>query len=297
MTVSSIAFRTVTTILVCLSTLLISLSASAEELWVIGSFSKQANAEKERNRVSADTGLEVGVNESGGYYRVVIPKSAASKSEVEGFGFMPWSHAGDLMDLSTSTSATMVNNQYRVLASLIDSAGAELLLEKLTELGARDVAVIPVEVQGVVYHRLVQGPFTSRSDATQSFPELGLPEPWWWEVRETGTAVASTTTRPQRAQAPAMNEKVEEEETVETVEMKEEVAMVEPEPVITITPPGPNDSYVDYCLKWANKAERAIFCENGMFKRIGSEQLRDDEEASNNLLTCVYATRGSNSCN
>lgn len=273
-------------VLFLLFSLILSHPVLAEELWVIGSFKDQTNAVTERERVRADTGLAAEINESDGYFRLVVPKSSASRSEVESHGYSPWTHEGDIAAISELSMT--VKNQYRVLGSFVEASSAELLLEKIMDTGADDVAVIPVEVRGVVYHRLVQGPYTARSQATASYADLGLPEPWWWEVKESAPArdvemaSAAGTQKEQQKPEPPEPMKVEPEP--------------EPEPVVVINPPGPNDNYVNYCLR-ANKAERAIFCENDLFKRVGTAKLRENDDAEEMLLKCVYATRDSANCN
>ena len=62
--------------------------------------------------------------------------------------------------------------------------------------------------------------------------------------------------------------------------------------VYEISPPGANESYVEYCLRRANKMEREIYCADGSFNRIANAEKNSAEADANRLKYCALHATG-----
>ncbi len=246
-------------------------SASAASYWSVGSFSQQDNAERERARISHETGMNVEVVRSGSLYRVVVAKDSdpdIQKSMLEAVGLSPWSLPDDNVE-PVAVPAMAKNPEpvqtgfSLVLASFLDEISAETLQERLAQDGIEDLSVMSAVVNGRTYYRLLQGPYSDRAGVNTDFSAYGIGDTWWM-ASSTPVAVADVVM--ERA----------DPEPAEPIGVVEVGTMPEtpPEPVYTISPPGAGESYINYCLRRANKMERAIYCKDGDFNRISNAERR-----------------------
>lgn len=267
------------TILVMSAVLVVS-TVNAESYWSLGSYSLKSNADRERDRIAERTGLAVEVVSSGDLYRVVVEKDAdpeLQKSTIEDIGISPWTLSGDdvepVVESESMESESLATRYHLVLASFLDETSAEMLMERLVQDGIDGTSVVAAEVKGVTFYRLVQGPFADRSSVDADFSAYGIVDTWWAQTSE-----------------PALEMRDEGEPASAIAVVEEADTSPEPEPVYTISPPGAGESYVSYCLRRANKMERAVYCKNGDFNRIANAERRN--KRGNTWLTycALHAT-------
>ncbi|HIG40285.1 MAG TPA: SPOR domain-containing protein [Gammaproteobacteria bacterium] len=291
-----------------LATLTVVYPQAIADYWSLGAFRVEENAARERDRLSAVTGMNVELSQSGNIYRVVIEKgsdSAAQKETLEDLGLSPWllSKNPSLVtsNRATKTEAMDLGDGYLlVLASFTDDVSAGVLLEKLRDDGIDPVAVIRANVNGTSYYRVVQGPFDTKAGVNTDYSRYGIDDAWWMVSR--GLQVASVPAYASAEKASSAKDEVPQMETVNesggvtVVSIPDVMPKImqaeETEPVYVMSPPAPGESYIDYCLKRANKMERTIYCSDAVFNRIATVQRRIEEGNSAKLNYCaLHATR------
>ena len=261
----------------------------AEVHWVLGSFEEAGNAFRERERVIATYSLPAAVSQSDYRFRVVVPGSeVTSRAALEDLGFSPW-QTSEINLIDPPPAETMPTTEYyRVLASFVDEPSARLLADRLRADDMTSISIRSARVRDLTFFRVLQGPYGEKTTAAAGLDKYGLGESWWLAIGaiqdDQGSGSAATTDEVQSSAATAASN-----------EASEPVAVAEPamadEPVYSISPPRPGESHLDYCLKRANSMERAIFCQNSLFNRIGLAQMREDNATAENLINCIRTAR------
>jgi len=249
-------------------------TAHASEWWSLAAFKNPANAERESGRINSAIDVDTSVAHSGDLYRVVLKKDrdpAQQKTLLERIGITPWAIAD--AEVGEAVSASMMMHQYSwVLASFMDSAAAEALAVKLQADGISNVKVATAEVNGIRYYRVVQGPFAQKADQSTSFAGHGLADGWWLYELVTN-------------QAPSSDMAMVKQPPIEPIAaVVQQVA----EPVAEVSPPKAGEKLRDYCLYRANRQERAIYCGNDVFNRVGGAQARaKSQPEADSLFYCA----------
>lgn len=241
----------------------IALSAKGD-FWSLGSFSTERNGLRELARVKEDVPKAV-LASSENRFRIIVKKSpnpVSQKQALESSGYWPWTlHSGQIDRIVLKTGIRETVQHFLVVGSFSDKQRAR---DFLSELQRRDQGEFHIQVAivaGIDYFRVVQGPFENRSMANLDRLNTGLGQPWWLTITKDTVRVA--------------------------VDMD-----IEEEPVYTISPPSPDESYTLYCLYKANQEEKALYCKQDEFLRRSTEEAEQkgfrDRAA---LMMCAFKAR------
>ncbi len=289
------------------------------DYWAVGAFRSQGNAEREQARIADLTAMDVEVMQSGEMYRVVVAKNDdpdMQKMALEDLGLTPWSlgsPGAKVAAVASSSPAPRVegagSGYLLVLASFRDEASANALRLRMEQDNVADLGVMTRDVGGETYYRLVQGPHSNKDGVNTDYSNYGI-EGAWWIGGETA-AVASKAMDPEIP----MMEVVDDDGNVSVVEIPDQMTSkntgsapaasaavggmagtmaAEPQRdvVYEVSPPRANESYVDYCLRRANKMEREIYCADGSFNRIANAEKNSAEADANRLKYCALHATG-----
>ena len=257
--------------LVCLNSL------ADGEYWSIGSFNVQSNATTEKNRISRITGLAVQIADFAvgelSTYRLVVEKDGdpmAQRQKIMDAGITPWSISIDNQQLSvmkegTEELAADGMDYFLVVGGFGREAPATSAQSRFKSDGITNLRIEEARVASAPWYRILHGPFTAPFDTVLSeLRAYGVADAWWVKREpemekeadvdmdvEIKPAVSSSVGHPSIALMTPMMD------TPETPVSKPK-----------LHPPGPGESYFDYCIKKANALERVVYCKDESFNSL-----------------------------
>lgn len=166
------------------------------------------------------------------------------------------------MLLTVSSFAVKAAGNYWVLGSFEAVNNAMTEAEKMRNKTGLDIQVAKYNVAGTTYNRLV----VAKDGSGSQRQALAMLEEKPWTLSDGGVTVARTKARARPVQRP----KLEVEIIPDPAPRKEPQIVYES---VDVTPPGANESYVEYCVRKANPRERELFCSDGMLKRVVSDSV------------------------
>lgn len=290
--------------------LLLTVGVSAEvkaaqaEFWVVGSFESLPGAITEQRRIEGRSGLSVRIGTfnraTQPAYRLLIEKNDRpdrQRQKIRDAGITPWTLKTSASSLDWSADDVSEHDwaQYLVLAGFRDEARAGQFVQRLKSEGLSDLGLDEIEMDGTPYFRVLYGPFDMKDkEVLEEVKELGLTDSWWVikdggeRPRQSKSFASRPDEKPRESKtAPSMSDEKPRESTT-TASMSDETPMDssprESQSAMRVSPPGPGESLLDYCMKRANSAERERFCQDGgsMSVAVKAEQARrghlSDEE-------------------
>lgn len=228
--------------------------------WVVGSFKQLSSAISESRRIEGESGEAARVARfdmpGGMLYRIVVPEGmnpGRQRQALTDAGVEPWivPVSGDDLHFVDFDG---VDIEFRLVVGAFSRADrAQAFAMDISDRGPESASVIESDSAGV--YRVAFGPYAYRkSEAETSARDLGV-DGAWWVVDQVERVAPAPTTRP-----------------VEVAVAKPVAQPSKPEPK-PLRPPGPNESYMDYCVQNATPAEREKYCQNDRFAAIAlSEQ-------------------------
>jgi len=253
---------------------ILSISVAAEETskryWVVGSFASAVSAQKELKRLEYRIRpIRIVVAKSGNKtrYRLLVSDGVYSQHQepLRKFGIEPWqtSMTPGEMGAPMVTAKLGANLNYvLVLAGFRDKKYAEQHAEKLKADTNEPVRVIEAPIGDSDYYRVVSGPYDAEiAGVRDQFVLMGIDDAWWLDVPALVTHVPALMPESALAQP---------EQAVVSEYVSSQIPVVEasvntiPEGMVLRSPEA-GESYIDYCVKKANAAEREQYCRDGEF--------------------------------
>ncbi|MBL4680943.1 MAG: SPOR domain-containing protein [Pseudomonadales bacterium] len=249
---------------------ILSISVAAEEIskryWVVGSFASTASAKKELKRLEYRIRpIRIVVAKSGDKtrYRLLVSDEVYSQHQeaLRNFGIEPWQTSMTLGEMGAPMVTAKLGanlNYVLVLAGFRDKNYAEQHAEKLKADTSEPVRVIEASIGNGEYYRVVSGPYDAEiAGVRDQFVLMGIDDAWWLDVPALVTHVpALILTQPEQV--------VVSEYAPSQIPVVEASVNTIPEGVVLRSPEA-GESYIDYCVKKANAAEREQYCRDGEF--------------------------------
>jgi hypothetical protein len=229
--------------------------------WVVGSFKQLSSAISESRRIEGESGEAARVARfdmpGGMLYRIVVPESTnpgRQKQALSNAGVESWivPVSGDDLNFVDFDS---VDIEFRLVVGAFSKADrARAFAMDLSDRGPESASVIESDGAGV--YRVAFGPYAYRRSETEAMArDLGVDGAWWvvnQVERVAARLPAEVAVAKPAAQPLAQSAKPE---------------------LKPLRPPGPNESFLDYCVNNATPAEREKYCKNDRFAAIAlSEQ-------------------------
>jgi hypothetical protein len=239
--------------------------------WVVGSFDTSEAANKELARLDywITQVIRVAAVKSGPTikYRLLVADNTyqVQKHQLERLGIKPWKiifSPSDLEPLMATGSLDGNLSYVLVLAGFRDEALANQHAMKLRMQSKEPIDVKATSVNNRDYYRVVTGPYDAEvSVVRDQFVLMGIDDAWWlgmptFEV-DAGLDSPREVVEPEQSSA----YRIERSNNIPIVE-----ASVNSIPIRAVMrAPKPQESYIEYCVKKANPAERSQYCRDGKF--------------------------------
>ena len=247
------------------------------DYWSIGSYNVLANATAEKNRLSVVTGLSIEITattiEGVDTYRLVIEKDDYPKKQRQKIidaGITPWTISIESIQLTSAEKASQEGavsgmDYFLVVAGFSQEVQANLALSSFQADGIENLHIEETSIARAPWYRVLHGPFEAPFETVLSeIRGQGVTDAWWVKrepemVRE--VEIATEPVRPIAMPEPVVPLVAPAIPSPPTM-MRNKQIISDP------SPPNPNESYLDYCIKKANALERAVYCQDGSFSGL-----------------------------
>lgn len=257
---------------------------NSQLFWVVGSFTSPESAQKELRRLEyriRPIRIAAVRSNSETRYRLLIDDSvyAEHNDALAKLGIKPWRTKISPSELSAPmvTAKLGANLSYvLVLAGFRDKDYAEQHAEKLKSESGKPVRVIETTSGDRDYYRVVSGPYDAEVAVVRDqFVLMGIDDAWWLNIPKLVTLVPDSMVPLQ----PATNAIPVSISGVDPIPVVEASVNAIPEGTV-LRAPMKGESYIDYCVKKANGAERAQYCADGEFISQLSHRVESMGEAA-----------------